>query len=61
MHKTSEVRRGQFIWRPAETRQKYVEKFKKRVKEGYYSSDKIITSITDKLAPAFDVEIDRSG
>ena len=59
MHKTSEVRRGQFIWRPAEARKKYLEKLKKRIRNGFYTSDRIVASITEKLAPAFDVETDR--
>jgi hypothetical protein len=37
-----------------------IERFKKRMQEGYYSSEKIAESISEKLALAFDAELERS-
>lgn len=56
---SSEARKGRFLWMPDPARKRMVEAFKKRINSGYYSSEKIAETITEKLAPAFDSELDR--
>ena len=47
------VRKGQFLWKDESEKQGYLEKLTRRISEGYYFSDKVLTDIVDELAPAF--------
>jgi hypothetical protein len=51
--------RGQFLWLPDEARRQYVEKLKKRIQDNFYSADDIVSAVCEKLAPAFDDEIEK--
>jgi hypothetical protein len=54
-------RRGQFIWLPKNHREQYVRALRKRIQSGFYSGDQIISAITEKLAPIFDEQAERSA
>lgn len=42
-----------------DSRKKAVEKFRKKIETGYYSSEKIATDITERIVPAFESIVDR--
>ncbi len=52
-------RMGKFLWRenPAD-QEEYLKKLKEQISSGYYSSDKVIASIVDDLAPLMSETVD---
>ena len=47
------IRKGQFLWKDESEQRGYIEKLTRRISEGYYFSDKVLTDIVDELAPVF--------
>ena len=46
------LRQGQFQWMDELDKQSYLSKLKKKIDEGFYFSDKVISRIVDEIAPA---------
>ena len=47
------IRRGQFLWMDSIQKRTYIEKLTKRIAEGYYFSDRVISQVVEELAPVF--------
>lgn len=45
------LRRGQFIWMDEGPRKNYIDELKKKISNGFYSSDKVISKIVEEIAP----------
>jgi len=48
------IRKGQFLWMEPVSRTHYLQNLKKKIAAGYYFSDKVISQITDELAPVIE-------
>lgn len=53
-----EVRKGKFIWLNKKDREAYVKKLKSKINRGYYSSDKVLDNVVDKLCYAFNDQLE---
>ena len=47
------VRTGRFLWMKENEKKRYLATLKKRIAEGYFSSDRIIVSLVNEMAPVF--------
>jgi hypothetical protein len=47
------IRTGRFLWMEEKDQKRYLATLRKRIAEGYFSSDRILVSITDEMAPVF--------
>jgi hypothetical protein len=47
------LRKGQFLWRDEPERSRYIEKLSRRIADGFYFSDDILSQIVEELAPVF--------
>jgi hypothetical protein len=47
------IRTGRFLWMEETARKRYLATLKKRIAEGYFSSDRILVSLVDEMAPVF--------
>ena len=47
------IRKGQFLWKEESEQRKFVKELSRKISEGYYYSDKVLTEIVDELAPVF--------
>jgi hypothetical protein len=47
-------RRGQFLWMEPTARSRYVENLKKKITEGYYYSDNVVSKVVEEIAPILD-------
>ncbi len=45
------LRQGQFQWMDEPDKKGYLSKLKKRIDEGFYFSDKVISRIVEEIAP----------
>lgn len=52
-------RMGKFLWRESHSeRDDYVNELRKRIAEGYYNSDEVVSMIVNELAPVIDSVVD---
>ncbi len=52
-------RLGKFLWRESDNeREDYLRQLKSKIASGFYSSDMVLSSIVDDLAPAVSNSID---
>lgn len=52
-------RMGQFLWRESDTeREDYIRQLKSKIASGFYSSEMVLSSIVDELAPAVSNSLD---
>jgi hypothetical protein len=52
-------RLGKFLWMDSETdRNEYLQSLREKISGGYFTSDKVIGSIVDDLAPAVSTSLD---
>ncbi len=59
--KNPAIRQGRFIWMDESTKKNYLSTLKKRIEEGYYFSDNVITRIVDEIAPVINDTIEHDG
>ncbi len=59
--KNPALRQGQFLWMDESTKRDYISRLKRRIEDGYYFSDKVITRIVDEIAPVLNDTIDHDG
>lgn len=45
------LRQGQFIWMDEGPKNRYIEKLKKKINSGFYSSENVISKIVEEIAP----------
>jgi len=50
-HDSPAVRKGQFLWMDENSRKTYLEALNRRISEGYYYSEKILSKVVEDLAP----------
>lgn len=53
-----QIKKGQFLWKDELSKQKYLNSLKKKIAEGFYFSDKVISRVVEEIAPAFDEVIE---
>ncbi|MFH1761819.1 MAG: hypothetical protein ABIA63_12040 [bacterium] len=54
-----EVRKGKFIWMEESARKSVVTRLRERMKAGYYTSEKVVESLVERLAPEFHEQVER--
>lgn len=47
----SKVRKGRFLWMDAVSRSDYLSVLTKRIAQGYFFSDAVLSEIVDEIAP----------
>jgi hypothetical protein len=47
------IRTGRFLWMEEKDQKRYLARLRERIAEGYFSSDRILVSIADQMAPVF--------
>lgn len=47
------IRKGRFLWRDDVSRERYLLALTRRIKNGYYSSEKVLWGVVEELAPVF--------
>jgi hypothetical protein len=52
------IRKGRFLWMQEKAQKRYLAMLKKRIGEGYFSSDNILASLVDEIAPVFNDFLD---
>ncbi len=45
------IRQGQFLWMDDPERKQYIASLKKKISDGFYSSEKVISGVVDEIAP----------
>ena len=55
------LRQGQFLWMDDPAKRSYLSSLKKKIEEGYYSSEKVISRIVEEIAPVIDDVVDTDG
>ena len=45
------IRQGRFQWMDDTAKKKYISIIKKRISDGYYFSEKVISQVVDEIAP----------
>lgn len=48
------LRQGQFIWMEEGARNRYIADLKRKIKNGFYSSEKVLSKIVEEIAPVVD-------
>jgi hypothetical protein len=51
------IRTGRFLWMDEKSRNNYLSVLSKKISEGYFSSEMILTKVVDEIAPVFDDSI----
>lgn len=47
------VRKGRFLWLEDPARKRYVEKLIRKIENGYFFSERVMSKIVDEIAPTF--------
>ena len=53
------LRKGRFLWMDDQSRKQYLARLKQQISSGYFSSEKIIASVVDKIAPTLNDTLDK--
>lgn len=56
--KNPALRQGQFIWMDEGPKNRYIEDLKRKIKNGFYSSEKVIAKIVEEIAPVVNDTLD---
>lgn len=48
------LRQGQFLWMAKPEKENYIGQLKKKITEGFYFSEKVVSTIVDEIAPILD-------
>jgi hypothetical protein len=51
--RSTSMRQGRFLWMPEGTRSEYLVSLHRKIEEGYFFSEKILSCIVEELAPAY--------
>jgi hypothetical protein len=52
------IRKGRFLWMDESSRKSYIEALNRKIAEGYFFSDTILTKVVDDLAPIMGEAVD---
>ena len=52
------LRQGRFFGMDEETKKKYISMIKRRISDGYYFSEKVMTYVVDEIAPVLNESIE---
>jgi hypothetical protein len=52
---------GRFMWMDDSAKKEYLSSLNKKISEGYYSSDRILSNIVEDLAPVFDKNVNEQN
>jgi hypothetical protein len=55
------IRQGRFQWMDDSAKNKYISVIKKRIADGYYFSEKVITQVVDEIAPVVNDTVEQDG
>lgn len=55
------IRQGQFLWMDESARKKYLSSLKKKIEEGYFYSEKVVSRIVEEIAPVIHDVIDQDA
>jgi hypothetical protein len=47
------IRKGKFLWLQDSARNRYLETISRKITEGFYFSENVISRIVDEIAPTF--------
>jgi hypothetical protein len=47
------IRKGQFLWKEEHDRRQYVESLSRKIADGYYFSEDVLSQIVEEIAPVF--------
>ncbi len=59
--KNPAIRQGQFLWMDKTGQKHYLSSLKKKIEEGYYYSEKVISRIVEEIAPVMNDIVDQDG
>jgi len=48
------LRQGQFLWMDRDSKEHYLENLKRKISDGFYFSDTVISKIVEEIAPAIE-------
>lgn len=57
-HEPQNSRKGKFVGMQEQDRQLYIKSLKKKISDGYFYSDAILSRIVDDIAPVFSDSVD---
>ncbi len=60
-YRNPSIRRGRFHWMDDAAKKQYISIIKKRISDGYYFSEKIITQVVDEIAPVINDTVEQDG
>jgi hypothetical protein len=52
------LRQGRFFGMDEDTKKKYISMIKRRISDGYYFSEKVMTYVVDEIAPVLNESIE---
>jgi hypothetical protein len=52
------IRTGRFLWMDEALKKEYIRELRRRIEDGYFFSDGIVTKIVDDIAPVMNECID---
>lgn len=55
------LRQGRFLWMDEPDQRKYLTELKKKIADGFYSSDKVISRIVEEIAPVLNEIADHNN
>ena len=55
------VKQGRFLWMDDSAKKKFISIIKKRITDGYYFSEKVITQVVDEIAPVLNDTVEQDG
>ncbi len=55
------IRSGRFLWMDDKSKKRYLTVLNKKIADGFYTSDRILSRIVDEMAPVFNDFLDGDG
>jgi hypothetical protein len=52
------IRTGRFLWMEEKAKKRYLTVLRKKITEGYFSSNRILIRLVDEIAPVFNDSLD---
>lgn len=55
------IKQGRFQWMDETAKKKFISIIKKRIADGYYFSEKVVTQVVDEIAPVINDTVEQDG
>jgi hypothetical protein len=55
---SSDIHTGRFLWMDESTKKNYLDLLNKKISEGYFSSESVLATIVEDIAPVFNERIE---